>query len=123
MIVEAPLTSRHHNHHHYHRHHCHQRHHRSHHQHHLHHIIMCQWEHSQVPLFSHHEKKKVHTGTTSDVRVTHEYIRGTYGVHTGKYEYKRVHTGTTSDVRVTHEYIRGTYGKIRVQTSTHGYNE
>ena len=48
---------------------------------------------------------------TSDIRMTYEYIRVTYGRHASAYEWHtddiRVHT---SDIRMTYEYIRVTYG-------------
>ena len=58
---------------------------------------------------------------TSDIRMTYEYIRVTYRWHTSTYEWHtddiRVHT---SDIRMTYEYIRVTYewhtNSIRVHT-------
>ena len=52
---------------------------------------------------------KPHT-STSDTRMTYEYIRVTYGWYTSTYEWHtdaiRVHT---SDTRITYEYVRVTY--------------
>ena len=48
---------------------------------------------------------------TSDIRVTYEYIRRTFGCHTSTYEWQRddirVHT---SNIRMTYEYIRMSHG-------------
>ena len=52
---------------------------------------------------------------TSDIRMTYEYIRVTYGWHTSDigmtYEYIQVTYGWhTSDIGMTYKYIRKTYG-------------